>query len=103
MTDALAAATAPPATTDPDDVRVTARPRVTPPARVLVAFVSIYQRLSAHRPTPCRYVPTCSNYALDALEGHGALRGTWLSARRLCRCHPWGGSGWDPVPPRKAS
>lgn len=67
-------------------------------ARALHRLVRVYQRLFAWRPTPCRYVPTCSNYALDALEGHGALRGSWLTARRLGRCHPWGGHGWDPVP-----
>ena len=52
----------------------------------------------------CRFVPTCSDYAADALIGHGPWRGGALAARRLCRCHPWGGSGHDPVPPprRKA-
>ncbi|MEO1291804.1 MAG: membrane protein insertion efficiency factor YidD [Pseudomonadota bacterium] len=49
----------------------------------------------------CRYHPTCSAYALEALERHGPFRGCWLIARRLTRCHPWGGSGFDPVPPRK--
>lgn len=62
-----------------------------------------YQRVTAGRPSPCRYVPTCSNYALDALEKHGAARGMWLTARRLGRCHPWGRGGWDPVPERKPS
>jgi putative membrane protein insertion efficiency factor len=47
----------------------------------------------------CRYLPTCSEYALDALRDHGALRGAWLALRRVCRCHPWGGFGHDPVPP----
>jgi putative membrane protein insertion efficiency factor len=48
----------------------------------------------------CRFLPTCSEYALDALATHGALRGSWLVMRRIGRCHPWGGSGYDPVPPR---
>ena len=47
----------------------------------------------------CRYLPTCSEYAAEALISHGPWRGGWLAARRLCRCHPWGGSGYDPVPP----
>ncbi len=46
----------------------------------------------------CRYQPTCSAFALEALERHGALRGGWLALRRVCRCHPWGASGFDPVP-----
>ena len=67
-------------------------------ARILLRGVRAYQRVVDGRPTPCRYVPTCSNYALDALEGHGAVRGMVLTLRRLARCHPWGGQGWDPVP-----
>lgn len=47
----------------------------------------------------CRYLPTCSEYALTALARHGALAGGWLTLKRLGRCHPWGGSGYDPVPP----
>lgn len=46
----------------------------------------------------CRFEPSCSQYALEALREHGAFRGTWLTARRIARCHPWGGSGYDPVP-----
>ncbi|MBT3248819.1 MAG: membrane protein insertion efficiency factor YidD [Actinobacteria bacterium] len=57
-----------------------------------------YQRLGAGRPSPCRFVPSCSNYALDALEQHGAGKGSWLMIRRIGRCNPWGKSGWDPVP-----
>jgi putative membrane protein insertion efficiency factor len=50
----------------------------------------------------CRFLPTCSDYAAEALILHGPVRGGYLSVRRLCRCHPWGGSGYDPVPPRSA-
>jgi uncharacterized protein len=49
-------------------------------------------------PPSCRYSPTCSQYAIEALERHGAIKGGWLAAKRLLRCHPWGGHGYDPVP-----
>jgi putative membrane protein insertion efficiency factor len=50
----------------------------------------------------CRFQPTCSRYFLEAVEKHGVMHGSWLGMRRLGRCHPWGGTGYDPVPPRKA-
>lgn len=50
----------------------------------------------------CRYQPTCSAYAIECLEKHGGIKGGWLILRRLSRCHPWGASGYDPVPPPKA-
>lgn len=50
----------------------------------------------------CRYEPTCSQYAMEAVRVHGACRGSWLAGRRLCRCHPWAGFGLDPVPARLA-
>lgn len=49
-------------------------------------------------PPSCRYAPSCSQYAIEALEKHGAIKGSWLAALRLLRCHPWGCSGYDPVP-----
>lgn len=51
----------------------------------------------------CRFTPTCSAYAADAVRSHGAVRGSWLATKRLCRCHPWGGCGHDPVPENKFS
>jgi putative membrane protein insertion efficiency factor len=69
-----------------------------PLARLFIAFIRVYQMVGRGRPSPCRYLPTCSEYAAIALHRHGAARGSWLTARRLCRCHPWGGFGADPVP-----
>jgi hypothetical protein len=74
---------------------------MSPIARLLHWWVGLYQKVTDGRPSPCRFVPTCSNYALDALERHGAARGSALTLRRLFRCHPWGGHGWDPVPEGK--
>ncbi len=54
--------------------------------------------ISPMLPPSCRYTPTCSQYAIDALMKHGPVKGSWLAAKRICRCHPWGGSGYDPVP-----
>ncbi len=60
----------------------------------------MYQRwLSPMLPHSCRFVPTCSQYAIDAIERHGALRGSWLAIGRLLRCHPFARAGYDPVPP----
>lgn len=66
--------------------------------RLLVAPVRGYQLARADRPSPCRHVPSCSTYAIEAIEAHGPLRGLWLGFRRVARCHPWGTSGFDPVP-----
>lgn len=69
------------------------------PARVAMVPIRAWRLVSANLAPRCRYHPSCSEYALDALEHHGAGRGGWLAVRRLARCHPWGGSGYDPVPP----
>ncbi|MGB8860891.1 MAG: membrane protein insertion efficiency factor YidD [Ilumatobacteraceae bacterium] len=58
-----------------------------------------YQRAMEGRPSPCRFTPSCSSYAVEALQVHGSWRGLWLTVRRLSRCRPFGPSGWDPVPP----
>ena len=72
-------------------------------ARLLVALVRLYQLLLSPLLSPsCRYLPTCSSYTIEALHAHGALTGSWLAARRILRCHPWGGQGLDPVPPHGA-
>ena len=65
----------------------------------LVLVVRFYQLvLSPLLPPSCRYTPSCSHYAIEALEKHGALRGSWLAARRIARCHPFRPGGYDPVP-----
>jgi putative membrane protein insertion efficiency factor len=67
-------------------------------ARAILVGIHAYQWARTGRASPCRYWPSCSVYAAEAVERHGALKGSWLAARRLGRCHPWGGSGVDPVP-----
>jgi len=57
-----------------------------------------YQRAMEGRPSPCRFTPSCSSYAVESLQVHGSFRGSWLTLRRLLRCRPFGPSGWDPVP-----
>lgn len=74
---------------------------MTPLAHIVALPVRAYRLiLSPWVGFNCRYQPTCSAYALEALEKHGALRGAWLAARRIGRCHPLGGHGYDPVPDR---
>ena len=67
--------------------------------RLLLLLIRFYQLvISPLTPPSCRYTPTCSAYAAEAIGRHGARRGGWLALRRLARCHPWGGHGHDPVP-----
>ena len=75
---------------------------MSPLARILALPVHGYRLLlSPWIGHSCRFQPTCSVYALEALEKHGAFKGGYLAAVRIIRCNPWGGSGFDPVPPRK--
>ncbi len=67
---------------------------------LLRALIRVYQLLVSPilPPNSCRFLPSCSAYGMEAVEKHGALLGSWLIVRRILRCHPWGGSGYDPVP-----
>jgi len=70
---------------------------------VCIGLIRVYQYgLSPILPRSCRFAPTCSEYAREAIQDHGVLLGCWLAACRLLRCHPWGGAGYDPVPDRVA-
>jgi len=67
--------------------------------RLLIFPIRFYQRfISPMTPPSCRFTPTCSQYAVEALQKHGAIKGLYLAIRRILRCHPWGGYGYDPVP-----
>lgn len=68
---------------------------------ICIGLIRVYQYgVSPILPRTCRYAPTCSDYASEAIARHGAILGCWLAARRLLRCQPWGGHGYDPVPDR---
>ena len=76
--------------------------RPSPLARVLMFLVGLYQRTALLRTPRCRFHPTCSQYAVDSLRVHGAVRGLGLAIARVARCHPWHPGGFDPVkPPRR--
>jgi uncharacterized protein len=68
------------------------------PTRTVVSLIGVYQGLRHGRPSPCRYMPTCSVYAVEALQRHGLWSGGWMAVRRIARCHPWASHGVDPVP-----
>jgi putative membrane protein insertion efficiency factor len=64
-----------------------------------IGLIKVYQfTLSPFLGKQCRFVPTCSQYGIEAIQKHGALKGSWLTIKRIARCNPWGGSGYDPVP-----
>lgn len=77
---------------------VLARQLIHVPRRLVGGAIKVYQLLAAPFPKSCRYTPSCSAYALEAVERYGAMRGTWLGARRILRCHPFRPGGHDPVP-----
>ena len=66
---------------------------------ILILPIKFYQKcISPFTPPMCRFTPTCSHYAVEAIRKHGPFKGFWLALKRILRCHPWGGSGYDPVP-----
>ncbi|MDR0206480.1 MAG: membrane protein insertion efficiency factor YidD [Bacteroidales bacterium] len=65
----------------------------------IIVLIRLYQfTLSPFLGRQCRFIPTCSHYGIEALQKHGAMKGSWLTLKRILRCNPWGGSGYDPVP-----
>jgi len=69
-----------------------------------ILFIRFYQAaISPYTPATCRFSPTCSSYSLEALQVHGLFKGSWLAIKRIGKCHPWGGSGYDPVPKKDDS
>ncbi len=70
--------------------------------KILILPIRFYQlAISPYTPASCRHIPTCSNYAIEALKVHGVFYGLYLAFRRIIRCHPWGTHGYDPVPPAR--
>ncbi|MCH3924128.1 MAG: membrane protein insertion efficiency factor YidD [Bacteroidales bacterium] len=66
---------------------------------IFIGLIRFYQvAISVHTPATCRFTPTCSQYALEALKKYGVIKGSFLAIKRILRCHPWGKSGYDPVP-----
>jgi len=67
--------------------------------KLMIFIIRIYQyAISPFTPSSCRFSPSCSTYSVEALQKHGAFKGFWLSLKRISKCHPWGSSGYDPVP-----
>ena len=69
--------------------------------RVLISIINLYQKIPFSSHNKCRFVPTCSNYAKEAINTYGSLKGSYLSIKRIIRCHPFGKKGYDPVPLKK--
>ncbi|WP_317897016.1 membrane protein insertion efficiency factor YidD [Aurantibacillus circumpalustris] len=67
--------------------------------KIAILFVKFYQAaIRPLLPNACRYTPSCSQYSIEAINKYGAIKGSWLGLKRILRCHPWGGHGYDPVP-----
>lgn len=80
---------------------IKANKRLNPAQLILVGLLKFYQKIiSPLKPQCCRFYPSCSSYALEAVKVHGAIKGSYLTLKRLARCHPLGGQGADPVPPK---
>lgn len=69
--------------------------------KILISIIKMYQKIPGKWHNSCRYIPTCSNYAVEAINTYGCIKGCFLSFKRILRCNPWGGSGYDPVPLKK--
>ncbi len=66
--------------------------------KILMLLISFYQKITSKLPHRCRFYPSCSSYAKEAIEKHGIIKGGWLGIKRICRCHPLNDGGYDPVP-----
>lgn len=89
--------------TPPSSRRVWMRRALLAPRYLVIYVLRLYQlTLSPLLGPVCRFAPSCSSYAVEAVRVHGVVRGGWLSGRRLARCHPWNPGGWDPVPPPRS-
>lgn len=69
--------------------------------KILIFVIQIYQKIPGPWHKSCRHIPTCSNYAIEAIKTHGAIKGSYISVKRILRCNPWGTYGYDPVPKKK--
>jgi uncharacterized protein len=69
--------------------------------RILIRIIKLYQMIPGSFHNQCRHIPTCSNYAIEALEKHGSIKGSFLTIKRILKCNPWGTNGYDPVPERR--
>ncbi len=69
--------------------------------KIVINLIKLYQNTPTHAHGTCRFYPTCSSYALEAIDIHGLFKGLWLTFKRILKCHPFGKKGYDPVPPKR--